>query len=84
MHQPPAFGFTDEKKIRAYRSERIRGELRRRDLGVVLVVDPINLRYAIGTRNMQVWTMHNIVRYALSANITETPATFGISVGRWR
>ena len=22
--------------------------------------------------------------YALSANITETPATFGISVGRWR
>ena len=65
MHQPPAFGFTDEKKIRAYRSERIRGELRRRDLGVVLVVDPINLRYATGTRNMQVWTMHNIVRYAL-------------------
>ena len=31
----------------------------------MLVVDPINLRYATGTRNMQVWTMHNIVRYAL-------------------
>ncbi|MDE0391128.1 MAG: Xaa-Pro peptidase family protein [Rhodospirillales bacterium] len=55
----------DEKKIRAWRAERIRGELRRRDLGAVLVVDPINLRYATGTRNMQVWTMHNVVRYAL-------------------
>ena len=31
----------------------------------MLVVDPVNLRYATGTRNMQVWTMHNIVRYAL-------------------
>ena len=55
----------DEKNIRAWRAGRIRQELRRRDLGVVLVVDPINLRYATGTRNMQVWTMHNIVRYAL-------------------
>ena len=27
---------------------------------------------------------HGILRPALSANITETPATFGISVGRWR
>ena len=27
---------------------------------------------------------HTRVRQALSANITETPATFGISVGRWR
>ena len=31
----------------------------------MLVVDPVNLRYATDTRNMQVWTMHNIVRYAL-------------------
>ena len=57
--------IADEVKIRAWRAERIRGELRRRELGAVLVVDPINLRYATGTRNMQVWTMHNIVRYAL-------------------
>ena len=65
MHQPPAIDFAEEKKIRAWRAERIRRELRLRELGAVLVVDPINLRYATGTRNMQVWTMHNIVRYAL-------------------
>ena len=55
----------DEPAIRAYRAERVRRELRRRDHEAVLVVDPVNLRYATGTRNMQVWTMHNIVRYAL-------------------
>ena len=55
----------DEPAIRAHRAERIRQELRRREREAVLVVDPVNLRYATGTRNMQVWTMHNIVRYAL-------------------
>ena len=56
----------DERAVRAHRAERIRHELRRRQREAVLVVDPINLRYATGTRNMQVWTMHNIVRYALA------------------
>ena len=55
----------DEPAIHAFRARRIRHELHRHDYGAVLVVDPINLRYATGTRNMQVWTMHNIVRYAL-------------------
>ena len=65
MNEPPDLAAVDEKAIRAYRAERIRQELRRRDLEAVLVLDPINLRYATGTRNMQVWTMHNVVRYAL-------------------
>ena len=56
----------DEAAVRAYRAERIRGELRRRNHEAVLVVDPVNLRYATGTRNMQVWTMHNLCRYAIA------------------
>ena len=55
----------DEAAIRAYRAERIRGELRRQNHEAVLLVDPVNLRYATGTRNMQVWTMHNLCRYAI-------------------
>ena len=55
----------DEAAVRAYRAERIRGELRRQDHEAVLVMDPINLRYATGSRNMQVWTMHNFCRYAI-------------------
>ena len=55
----------DERAIRVFRADRVRQELRRRDHEAVLVADPINLRYATGSRNMQVWTMHNVVRYAL-------------------
>ena len=65
MTDHPPIESIDEAAIRAFRAERIRHELRRQDCEAVLVVDPINLRYATGTRNMQVWTMHNIVRYAL-------------------
>lgn len=61
----PNLASIDEAAIRTYRAARIRQELRRREQEAVLVVDPVNLRYATGTRNMQVWTMHNIVRYAL-------------------
>jgi Rps23 Pro-64 3,4-dihydroxylase Tpa1-like proline 4-hydroxylase len=31
----------------------------------VLLNDPINIRYATDTSNMQIWTMHNFERYAL-------------------
>ena len=65
MNDHPRIDSIDEPAIRAYRAGRIRQELHRQDHKAVLVVDPINLRYATGTRNMQVWTMHNIVRYAL-------------------
>ena len=61
----PRIDSIDEPAIRAFRADRIRRELRRQNREAVLVVDPVNLRYATGTRNMQVWTMHNIVRYAL-------------------
>ena len=81
MHQPPAIDIAEEKEIRAWRAERIRRELRLRDLGAVLVVDPINLRYATGTRNMQVWTMHNIVRYAL-VFAHEPTVLFDLATGR--
>ncbi|TNF90154.1 MAG: aminopeptidase P family protein [Gammaproteobacteria bacterium] len=31
----------------------------------MVLFDPVHIRYATGTRNMQVWTMHNICRYAV-------------------
>ncbi|WP_208539336.1 M24 family metallopeptidase [Algihabitans albus] len=50
--------------LRAYRLARLRAELRARDYAGLLVTDPINIRYATGTSNMQVWALHNAVRYA--------------------
>ena len=81
MNEHPPIDSIDEPVIRAHRAERIRRELQRRDHEAVLVVDPINLRYATGTRNMQVWTMHNFVRYALAFAHGPT-VLFDLATGR--
>ena len=52
MNDHPHVDSIDEPAIRAHRAERIRHELRRRDREAVLVIDPINLRYATGTRKL--------------------------------
>ena len=53
VNDPPRIESIDEAAIRAYRAERIRQELHRRDREAVLTVDPVNLRYATGARNMR-------------------------------
>ena len=53
----------DMVALRRYRLERVRAELRARDYAGILLYDPVNIRYATGSRNMAVWTMHNAVRY---------------------
>lgn len=61
----------DMKSLRAYRLERVRHLLREQDLAGVVLYEPINIRYATDTSNMQIWTMHKVVRYAFIA--TEGP-----------
>ena len=61
----------DEGKLRRDRLERLRAELSKRDVAGALLSDPMNIRYATGTRNMAVWTMHSPGRYAFVA--TEGP-----------
>jgi Xaa-Pro aminopeptidase len=61
----------DEVAIRRYRLERVRQKLAASDVAGLILFDPINIRYATGSRNMQVWTMHNPCRYAFIA--TEGP-----------
>lgn len=58
----------DERAIRAYRLRRLRGRLAEADVAGIVIADPVNLRYATGSRNMQVWTMHNLCRYAFVAS----------------
>jgi len=58
--------------MRAYRLERIREQLRQRDVAGCLLYDPLNTRYALESTNMQIWAMHNPVRYAFIA--TDGPA----------
>jgi Xaa-Pro aminopeptidase len=48
--------------MREYRLARIRAQLVERDLAGVLLFDPLNIRYATDTTNMQLWTTHNPAR----------------------
>jgi Xaa-Pro aminopeptidase len=57
-------GAPDMDKARRYRLARIRAELSKRDLAGIVVYDPLNVRYATDSTDMQLWVMHNAVRYA--------------------
>ncbi|KAF5579119.1 Xaa-Pro aminopeptidase [Fusarium pseudocircinatum] len=48
--------------MRAYRLQRICDQLIARNLGGILLFDPLNIRYATDTTNMQLWTAHNPAR----------------------
>lgn len=53
------------KAARRYRLSRIRKLLRDNDCAAALLYDPVTIRYALDCSNMQVWTLHNPMRYAL-------------------
>lgn len=50
---------------RAWRLGRFRAALEAAGLDGLLMYDPINIRYAFDSSNMQVWTAHNPIRYGL-------------------
>jgi Xaa-Pro aminopeptidase len=57
----------DQPALLRYRLERFRAELRRSDYAAAVLFDPMNVRYATGTRNMAVWTTHAPSRCAFVA-----------------
>jgi Xaa-Pro aminopeptidase len=55
----------DLGRMRHDRWARLVAALHARDLGGLLMYDPLNIRYATDTTNMQVWAMHNPFRACL-------------------
>ncbi len=55
----------DLPAMRSFRLERIKASLAARDYGGVLLTDPLNIRYATDTSNMQLWNTHNPFRACL-------------------
>ncbi len=53
----------DQVALRAGRLARLRSEMAARDVAAVLLTDPVNIRYASGARNMQIFTARNPARY---------------------
>jgi Xaa-Pro aminopeptidase len=55
----------DLARMRDYRWRRLVDGIVARDIGGLLLFDPLNIRYATDTTNMQVWNMHNPFRACL-------------------
>jgi len=59
LDRAPESEGIDLKAVRQYRQSRLRGEMARYGVDVLILSDPINIRYATGTRNMQVFCQRN-------------------------
>jgi Xaa-Pro dipeptidase len=55
----------DLQAMRRYRWERLTSHIVARDLGGLLMFDPLNIRYATDSTNMQLWNTHNPFRAVL-------------------
>ena len=55
----------DLQKMRRYRWKRLTKFISDRDYGGILLFDPLNIRYATDSTNMQLWNTHNPFRAVL-------------------
>ena len=55
--QPPNL-----ERLRTFRLQRLRAQLQANDYAGILLFDPLNIRYATDTTNMQLWVAHNPAR----------------------
>jgi Xaa-Pro aminopeptidase len=59
LDRAPESEGIDLKAVRLYRLARVRQEMVRYGVDAVILSDPINIRYATGARNMQVFSQRN-------------------------
>lgn len=59
LDRAPESDGIDLRAVRLYRLGRVRAQMAERNIGAVILSDPINIRYATGTRNMQIFSMRN-------------------------
>jgi Xaa-Pro aminopeptidase len=66
LDRAPESEGIDLGAVRRYRQQRVRAEMAKRNIGAIILSDPVNIRYATGTRNMQVFSQRNApARYLL-------------------
>ncbi|MDX1610684.1 MAG: aminopeptidase P family N-terminal domain-containing protein, partial [Halofilum sp. (in: g-proteobacteria)] len=63
LDRDPAEDEIDQVAVRGYRLNRVREQMDRLGIDACLLFDPVNVRYATGARNMQVFTQRNPARY---------------------
>lgn len=63
LDRDPAEDEIDQAAVRAYRQGRVREQMERLGIDACVLFDPVNVRYACGARNMQVFSQRNPARY---------------------
>ncbi len=63
LDRDPADDLIDLRSVRRYRLARVREEMARYRVDACILFDPVNIRYATDSRNMQVFTSRNPARY---------------------
>lgn len=63
LDRDPAEDEIDQVAVRAYRLNRVREQMERLRIDACVLFDPVNIRYACGARNMQVFSQRNPARY---------------------
>src|SRR5699024_2426183 len=59
LDREPSDDGIDMKTVRAYRLNRVREQMTELSIDAVVLSDSVNIRYATGARNMQVFSMRN-------------------------
>ena len=59
LDRAPESEGIDLKAVRLYRRDRVRAQMARFGVDAVILSDPINIRYATGARNMQIFCQRN-------------------------
>ncbi|MEA2782833.1 MAG: Xaa-Pro dipeptidase, partial [Rhodospirillaceae bacterium] len=57
-HLTDVESIPDMARLRGYRLQRVREQLKRHDLAACVLFDPVNIRYATGAREFPVFSMH--------------------------
>ena len=65
LDRDPTADEIDLEGMRRHRLQRVRAQMASRDIAACLLFDPVNIRYATGARNMQVYHLRNPSRYLL-------------------
>lgn len=68
---PHTESVVDMTKLRAKRLANVQREMVKRDLSGLLLLNPINIRYATGLAVMTAWTSVNLARYAFIPAVGE-------------
>lgn len=59
LDRAPESEGIDLRSVRLYRLGRVRSQMVKYGLDAMLISDPVNIRYATGTRNMQIYCARN-------------------------